>query len=111
MIIEATATMSASIAVSAVAKEGSNLLCRPQYDQHQTRVAGFDHDQPLASAKSDPANANPIGFSHGRPDHPKGLIRNPAVRIDVIRGAEINRIDLGARDEGFKVDDLRAFDI
>src|SRR5262249_41170199 len=34
-----------------------------------------------------------------------------AVRIDVIRGVEIHRVDLGARDEGFKVGDLRAFDI
>ena len=32
------------------------------------------------------ANADRIGFSHRRADHAEGLIRHPAVRVDVIGG-------------------------
>src|SRR5215831_7827832 len=112
MIIEATATMSGSITASAVAKEGA-LTSSDASSVISTKagIARLDHDEPFAPAEGNPANADLVGVPHCCPDHPKGLIRNPAIGIDVVRGVEINRIDFGARDKGFKIDDLRAFHV
>jgi hypothetical protein len=58
---------------------------RAQGVQHHSRVARLDHDQPLAPAQGDAADADGAGFDHRRPDHAEGLNRDRTVRIDVIR--------------------------
>src|SRR5215469_1515840 len=112
MIIAATATMSGSIAASAVAKEGA-LTSSDARSVISTRPASRGSIMTGLSRRLrvTPANADLVGVPHCCPDHPEGLIGNPAIGIDVVTGVEINRVDFGARDKGFKIDDLRAFDI
>jgi hypothetical protein len=76
----------------------------PQGDQHHAGVARLDHDEALTPAEGNAANADFPGIGHRSPDHAKNLNGDRPVRIDVTGGAEINRVDLGARHEGFQID-------
>ena len=48
---------------------------------------------------------------HRLADHPEGLSGELAIRIDVIGGIEVDRIDFVALDKALEVDDLRRFDL
>ena len=68
MIVPPTATMSASISVSALPNAAALTSSRrPQGDQHHARVARLDHHQPLATAEGDTADADSTGFGHAAP--------------------------------------------
>ena len=52
----------------------------------------------------------PAGLFHRLADHAKSLDRDLAVRINVVRRVEIERIDVVALDEAVEVDRLRRLD-
>jgi len=73
-------------------------------DQHHASPARLNHHHPLAAAQRQAPHACGTGLCHRGADNSKGFGRDRAVGIDVIRRAEIDRVDVGTRHKGGQID-------
>src|SRR5690349_1108706 len=112
MMVSAIATISASISASLFSKAAAltswdarkvmSTMPAPRGSTMTGRSRRLKVTRPIPTSPAS-AIAAPITRNVSTADRP--------IRIDVIRGAEIYRVDLGARHESLNVDDLRAFHV
>src|SRR5437762_10304688 len=112
MMVSAIATISASISASLFSKAAAltswdarkviSTMPAPRGSTMTGRSRRLKVTRPIPTS---PASAIAAPITR------KCLNRDRAIRINIIRVTEIHRVDLGARHEGFEVDDLRAFHV
>ena len=86
----------------------ADLTSWAERDERYTGAARLDQNHAFATAEGQAPEARNTGLGHSGGDDAVCLGGHGAVRVDVLAGVVIERIDLGPRHEGRKVDDFRA---
>jgi hypothetical protein len=95
MIARAIATISASRSPSGAAElRSANLRGSPQCKQRDAGTTRLDRDHPLAPAEREAPKPDDACLSHRGANHPQRLLRDGAIRVEVIRRGSLMRTRL-----------------
>ena len=72
---------------------------------------GSTATHPLVPAERETPEPDDACLGHRRADHPECFLRHWTIRIEIIGGVEIDRIEVTLWHKPFEIDDLRAFDV
>jgi hypothetical protein len=83
-----------------------NFACSTQRKQRHPGTARLYHDHPLAPGEGKAPEPDDTSLGHCRADHSERLDRDRPIGKKIVRGVEIDRIDIVTRHKLLQVDNL-----